>query len=398
MRLEQVDRRRLLVQRAQALERRADLAGGARARRVAPGDQVERGRLHRHQRVPQAQRLGVVAAGRGALAGDEQRPGVARRDLARLGDGGVGGFGLMRGVGLERELAPVVRDARGERAGAARLELAGDLDRRLPLAGALVQVEQGEPRLGVEGAAGERLVGVLGAVEQAGLHVVLGQRVLGADALVLGQVGAAEQVLVHPHRALVLAAAAEQVAEGEVQVGGVGVLLHRLDEGVDRLVVLLVEQQVQALVVGLGLLLLAPQLAHVEPRGDPAEGERQRQRPQQPLQLKVHRAADAARPTPPPARPGRRRPACRRPGACWLRERRRWRHQLGTIAKMPKAQPRPKAASTMSTIGALPDLAEEPVDAGFARGCSARRRTGRRRRRRGTARRACAWRPAGPRG
>ena len=76
---------------------------------------------------------------------------------------------------------------------------------------------------------------------------------------VFGQVGAAEQVLVHAHRALELAAAPKQVAEREMQVGGVGVLLDGLDEGVDRLVVLLVEQQVQALVVGLGrILLLAP--------------------------------------------------------------------------------------------------------------------------------------------
>jgi len=35
-----------------------------------------------------------------------------------------------------------------------------------------------------------------------------------------------------------------------------------------------------------------------------------------------------------------------------VRAIRRWRHQLGTIAKMPKAQPRPNAARTMKTIGA----------------------------------------------
>ena len=59
-----------------------------------------------------------------------------------------------------------------------------------------------------------------------------------------------QQVLVHAHRALELAAAAEQVAQREVQLGGVGVVLHGLDEGVDGLVLLFVEQQVQALEVG----------------------------------------------------------------------------------------------------------------------------------------------------
>jgi hypothetical protein len=46
-----------------------------------------------------------------------------------------------------------------------------------------------------------------------------------------------QQVLVHPHRAFVLAAAAKQVAQRKVQVAGVGVVLHGLDEGVDGLVV-----------------------------------------------------------------------------------------------------------------------------------------------------------------
>ena len=85
---------------------------------------------------------------------------------------------------------------------------------------------------------------------------------LGAIALGARKVGAMQQVLVHAHRTLVFAAPAEQVAEREVQLGGVGVLLDRLDERVDRLVVLFVEQQVQALVVGLRrIALLTPPLA-----------------------------------------------------------------------------------------------------------------------------------------
>ena len=160
----------------------------------------------------------------------------------------------------------------------------------------------------------------------------------------------------HAHRALVLAALAEQVAEREVQLGGVGVLLHRFDEGVDRLVVLLVEEQVQALVVDLRrVLALTPVLARVEARGEPAEheaaaAEAERQ-PEQPLRVKVHRAADGAA----AVSPAERRPcASRRSSArrVCVRAMRRCRHQLGTIAKMPNAQPRPNAARTMKTIGA----------------------------------------------
>ncbi len=66
------------------------------------------------------------------------------------------------------------------------------------------------------------------------------------------QVATVQQVFVHAHRAFVFAATAEQVAEREVQVERVRVMLHGFDEGIDRLVVLLVEQQGQALVVGLG--------------------------------------------------------------------------------------------------------------------------------------------------
>jgi len=205
---------------------------------------------------------------------------------------GVGLGGLLACIGLQRKLAPVVRDARGKGAAAAALEPGRHLDGGAPVARALVQRQQRQARLGVEHRTVERLEGLLGAVEQAGLHEVLRQRMLGAFALRGRQVGALEQVLVHAHGALVFAAAAEQVAQREVQVGGVRILLHRLDEGVDRLVVLLVEQQVQALVVGLGrILLLALPLPQVEAGAQPAEREGHRQAEQQPLQVKVHRGA-----------------------------------------------------------------------------------------------------------
>jgi hypothetical protein len=70
--------------------------------------------------------------------------------------------------------------------------------------------QQRQPGIGGEGGALQRLEGLLGAVEQAGLHEVLRQRVLGAVAL--GPTGrAAQQVLVDAHRALVIAAAANRL-------------------------------------------------------------------------------------------------------------------------------------------------------------------------------------------
>ena len=55
-----------------------------------------------------------------------------------------------------------------------------------------------------------------------------------------------------PDRALGLAASPEQRAEREVQLDRLRLDAHHLDERVDRLVVLLVEQEVQALEVGVG--------------------------------------------------------------------------------------------------------------------------------------------------
>jgi hypothetical protein len=102
------------------------------------------------------------------------------------------------------------------------------------------------------------------------------------------QVGALQQVLVHAHGAFELAAAAEQVAQREVQLGGVGVVLHGLDEGVDGLVLLLVEQQVQALEVGAGASRLSRRTAAGRSASQPAQREGHGQADQQPLQVEVH--------------------------------------------------------------------------------------------------------------
>jgi len=169
----------------------------------------------------------------------------ARGDRARALDGPLQhllGIGRRGGRG---HFAQVVRLAGGRTAGPPASSL-----RAISLAWA-----QSREALVDRHRRGQRLVFVavpssfaqrlLGAIEQAGLQVVQGERVLGPVAVGAGQVGARQQVLVHAHRALVLTAAAEQVAQREVQLGGVGVVLHRLDEGVDRLVLLFVQQEVE---------------------------------------------------------------------------------------------------------------------------------------------------------
>ena len=243
-----------------------------------------------------------------------------------------------------------------------------DLDGGAPVARALVQVEQRQARLGVEARAVERLVGVFGAVEEAGLHEVLRQRVLGTIALACGQVGAAEQMLVHAHRALVFAAAAEQVAEREVQVGGVGVLLDGLDEGVDRLVVLLVEQQIQALVVDLGRIASAR--AAIAACRSARRASRGCSRPRRPA---APRSATAAQS---PSRGGcvsgrARRRATRSPSLRPGRDRPRRFAARDAPVPPPARHHREDAEGTAEAEGRehdedhrrAPLLAEEPVDA-----------------------------------
>ena len=133
-----------------------------------------------------------------------------------------------------------------------------------PVAAAFVVGQQRQARLFFKAGAFELEQGIFGAVQKAGLEVVECQCMLGAVAVVGAQVGAREQVLVHAHRALVFTTTAEQVAQRKVQLRRVGVVLYGFNEGVNGLVLLFVEQEVQAFEVGLGrLLVLQLQLANV---------------------------------------------------------------------------------------------------------------------------------------
>ena len=258
--------------------------------------------------------------------------------LLRLGDLAA----YQMGGGL---LAQVVRQAAAEAAGFALVELARDLGGLGPVARAFVVGQARQAGLRFEGGAFELEQRVFGAVEQAGLEEVQRQGVLGALAVGFGEVAAREQVFVHAHGALVFATAAEQVAQREVQLGGVGVVLHGLDEGVDGLVLLLVEQEVQAAEVGLGVApVFDAQLAQVQPRGQPAQDEGGGQAEQNPAQIKIHGVAARWR--------GRVR-CRRRPGGAPGARHGAACHQRGSMPSTPAVRPRAKAASTTRTCGAV---------------------------------------------
>jgi len=116
-------------------------------------------------------------------------------------------------------------------------------------------------RLRLVGRAFELAQGRLGAIEKPRLEVIQREGVLGPIAVGLAQVAACHQVLVNTYGALEFAAPAKQIAQGEMQFGRVRIVLNRFNEGVNRLVLLLIEQVVQALEIGLGgLPVLQPQL------------------------------------------------------------------------------------------------------------------------------------------
>ena len=74
-------------------------------------------------------------------------------------------------------------------------------------------------------------------------------------------------MLVHTHRTFVFAATAKQIAQSEVQLRGIRVVLHSFNKSINRLVLLLVEQVVQACEVSArGLAVFKTQLAQVDPR------------------------------------------------------------------------------------------------------------------------------------
>ncbi len=167
-------------------------------------------------------------------------------------------------------------------------QLLRDIDGLAPFLFLLVDLEEKIQGRLVQTGAAQTEEDILGAVEQAGLEIIVPQFSQGLQARLIPQPLALDEVLMHADGPIGLAAAAKQVAQGEVQLDRLGVHLGGLQEGVDGLVWLLVEQEVESLEIGLGQgARLADDMPDVHPRRHPAEGEKQRNR-QQPPQFEFH--------------------------------------------------------------------------------------------------------------
>ena len=123
----------------------------------------------------------------------------------------------------------------------------------------------------------------------------------------------------HADRAVDLALPAEQAAQREVQVDRLRIDLDDLDERLDRLVGLLVQQEIEpAEIRQRQRPRFAQQVLDVDARGEPAQREEQRRDRQQPPELEIHRArmrARAGRRCDRAVIDRRRRREARRPGA-----------------------------------------------------------------------------------
>ena len=158
------------------------------------------------------------------------------------------------------------------------------LDRLVPVLFLLVDLEQELERCCSCWRALELAEKLLGAVEQARLEIVLRELEQRDQLLLRREVGALDQVLVHADRALDLAAAPEQAAQREMQLDRLRIDLDHLDERLDRLVGLLVEQEVEPLEIRQRQRArFRDELLDVDARGHPAEREEQRHREQPPV-------------------------------------------------------------------------------------------------------------------
>src|SRR5574339_274827 len=120
-----------------------------------------------------------------------------------------------------------------------------------------------------------------------------------------------------------------------MQLDGLRVDLDHLDEGLDRLVGLLVQQEVEPLEIGARQRArLGDDLLDVDARGDPAQAEEQREA-QQPPVFELHRQSGGTGGGGAASAPG---------GGRFSAEiSRRWRTTLGTTARMPNSAPSAKA-------------------------------------------------------
>ena len=273
------------------------------------------------------------------------------------------------GAAARRLFAQVVRLAAAELACAAGVQLARDLRGLRPVARALVDGQQGEQRLALR----RPCLRACAAPPRRGRA----GRPSGSPAPAhAGRDGGRRGRSARDSRCSCTRTARSysprrrnRLPEGEVQLGGVGVVLHRLDEGVDGLVLLFVEQEVQAPEVGLGPggSRCAAAAGRSARRASPARRRSAGPSSSQ-LRSKSMRAGVL------PGR-SRARQLASMPGAAARAAHAAVRHQLGTMPSAPMASPAAKAASTTSTSGARHACRRRNARSRPA-GCSARRRTG----------------------
>src|SRR5262249_37823244 len=183
-----------------------------------------------------------------------------------------------------------------------RLHALGDGDGFLPVLLLLEDLQQEAQRLQLERGAVELAEQLFGTIEQPGAMEILRQLEHRGLPLIVGKVGAVEQVLVHADRAIDLALSAEEIAQREVKVDRLRVDLDDLDEGLDRLVGLLVQEEIQpAEIRQRQRARLAKQVRDIDARRDPPQREEQhRDRQQPPQTLEVHHASVTRRRMGPP--------------------------------------------------------------------------------------------------
>ena len=123
---------------------------------------------------------------------------------------------------------------------------------------------------------------LFGAIKQAGAMKILRQLVGDRGPTLGGEIGPVEEVLVHANRPLHFALTAKQAAHR------LGLDFHHLDESLDRLVRLLVEQEVESLEIRQRKRpRFLEQLLDVDAGGEPAHAEKDRQG-EQPPELDFH--------------------------------------------------------------------------------------------------------------
>src|SRR5688572_7455122 len=244
--IEQIQPRVAVLQAAQEEEPLAQAAQSLVALEHALGDEPEVGRVLRLDRLPCLERVLVAGVAREPLAAQQVRAHALAVGLQRLGEARLRRVVARVHALGDGELAQVVGDLLLVVALRAHLEAARRRHRLRPIL--LLDVDVEQPAVHLRGGVhlGHLRQHLLRMLEQARLEVVLRELEGGLAPALLGQVLALHQVLVHADRAVDLAAAAEEAAERELQLDRLRVLLGHLQERLDRLVGLLVQQEIEA--------------------------------------------------------------------------------------------------------------------------------------------------------